>query len=442
MHLYTAKNNSGLCLIGCLVAKGGDAVLAKMRKFSPNARLYILHVIGMDAIYGSWSVIFNLYLLAVGFSVPFVGLRLLLNSMAEALASLPAGAVSNLIGRQWSFILGDGVGASMAIVSILSKNPAVLLGAAVVSGIFTALHSNSEPAFMAENSQADERIYLFSTASGFRVASATVGALVAGWVTQRFSHLVGPVTAYREATIFGIALWFLSLVPALLLKKTIVERQVQSRAELNFRMVRHRDRIIRLALYSGFTSLAAGMVVPLFNVYFRRALGMNPLEIAIVLGAGGILLAGATFLSPGLERRFGTVRAITGVRLLAVPFILGLGFLPEWGSSMPVMIPLVVLYAGRHVLSNVVHPIASAFGMNMLDPQERSIATGGQVLLGNLAWAVAAYSGAWFLHFKGYVLLFMVTGGIYLLAQALYWRFFGHVAVLVTRDSGKKARPT
>ncbi|MFQ5874399.1 MAG: hypothetical protein ACE5JL_11440 [Dehalococcoidia bacterium] len=48
--------------------------IGKTREFSRNANLYILHVIGMDMIFGSFNVMFNLYLLAIGFDIRFVGL--------------------------------------------------------------------------------------------------------------------------------------------------------------------------------------------------------------------------------------------------------------------------------------------------------------------------------------------------------------------------------
>ncbi len=403
-----------------------DAMIAKIRAFSPNARLYILHVMGMDAIYGSWAVIFNLYLLAIGFSLPFIGMRILVGSLTEALASIPAGAISNLIGRQWSFILGDGVGATMAIVSILTRNSWVLLTTAVVTGLFSALHSNAEPAFMAENSRPDERIYLFSAASGFRTASATVGALVAGWVTLRFSHRVGPVTAYQDATIFGIALWFVSLVPAVLLKPSATEQEIKKVARGNSAAVwHHPTRIRRLATYAGLTSLSAGLIVPLFNVYFQRALHLNALQIGGVFAIGGVVLTIATLFAPYLESRLGTVRAVSRFRLAAVPFILGLGLLPKLLHVVPLWAPLLVFYVSRHVLSNVVHPLASAFGMNILDPGERSIATGSQTLAANVAWALAAYAGSLILHAKGYVWIFLASAVISLCAQGMYLRFFG-----------------
>ncbi|MBI4220024.1 MAG: hypothetical protein HY682_07780, partial [Chloroflexi bacterium] len=37
--------------------------VARTLTFSRNANLYVLHVIGMDMIHGSFNVLFNLYLL-------------------------------------------------------------------------------------------------------------------------------------------------------------------------------------------------------------------------------------------------------------------------------------------------------------------------------------------------------------------------------------------
>ena len=91
---------------------------AKTKEFSRNANLYVLHVIGMDMIHRSFNVRFNLYLLAIGFDIRFIGLRLMIGFIATALTGIPAGMVSDRIGRKASFVLGDGVGAVVALVMI------------------------------------------------------------------------------------------------------------------------------------------------------------------------------------------------------------------------------------------------------------------------------------------------------------------------------------
>jgi MFS family permease len=101
--------------------------LVRTREFSRNANLYVIHVIGMDMIHGSFTVLFNLYLLAIGFDVRFVGLRLMIGFVATAVTAVPAGLVADRIDRRASFILGDGVGAVIALVMISTRSEPLLL---------------------------------------------------------------------------------------------------------------------------------------------------------------------------------------------------------------------------------------------------------------------------------------------------------------------------
>ena len=184
--------------------------LAKTREFSRNANLYVIHVIGMDMIHGSFTVLFNLYLLVIGFDIRFVGLRLMIGFIAAAVTAVPAGLVSDRIGRKASFLLGDGIGAAIALVMISTRSESVLLAGPALGAFFGNLHRTSEGAFMAENSRPSERIHLFSVAASLRTLSGMADALIAGLVPLMFIDQLGKVDAYRYATYAGLALWFLS----------------------------------------------------------------------------------------------------------------------------------------------------------------------------------------------------------------------------------------
>ena len=189
-----------------------------VRSFSRNARLFILHVIGMDTVHGTSLVLVNLYFLAVGLPIEFIGLRLLLGGIAGAAFSVPAGLISDRIGRKWSFIIGDGVGAALYLITIFSVDQSVLLATGVLSSICGTLHGVSEPAFMAENSEQRERVHLFSVSDGLRTLSAMVGSLLGGFVPLLAASLADKVTLYRVSIFIGIAIWALSLIPALMLR--------------------------------------------------------------------------------------------------------------------------------------------------------------------------------------------------------------------------------
>ena len=125
---------------------GFSGYIGKIRLFSRNARLFMIHVVGMDVIYGTWAVLFNLYLLAVGFDIAFIGLRILLAAITRAVLAIPAGMISDRVGRKLSFVLGDGGGAVISLIAISTGNPALLLATGVLGGAFGAIHGVAEPA--------------------------------------------------------------------------------------------------------------------------------------------------------------------------------------------------------------------------------------------------------------------------------------------------------
>lgn len=139
--------------------------IARTREFGRKTNLYVLHVIGMDMIYGSFNVLFNLCLLTLWSDVRFVALRLTIGFIASAITAVPAGLVSDRIGRKASFILGDGIGAIVALVMIHARSEALLLAGPAFAAFFGNLRHTSEAAFTAESSKPLERIHLFSRLS-------------------------------------------------------------------------------------------------------------------------------------------------------------------------------------------------------------------------------------------------------------------------------------
>ena len=151
--------------------------------------------------------------------------------IARAATALPVGLISDRIGRKASFILGDGVGAVIGLIVINSSSEMMLLTTPVFASFFGNMHHTAEHAFMAENSKRKERIHLFAVAGSFRTFSAMMGALIAGMVPALFADQLGIVTAYRYAVYGGLVLWFLSLIPALMLRSN----EAEERPELEIR---------------------------------------------------------------------------------------------------------------------------------------------------------------------------------------------------------------
>ncbi|MEK7863019.1 MAG: MFS transporter [Chloroflexota bacterium] len=413
-----------------------------IRSFSRNARLFIVHVIGMDTVHGTSLVLVNLYFLAVGLSIEFIGLRLLLGGIAGAICSVPAGLISDRIGRKWSFIIGDGVGAALYLITIFSVDQGLLLATGVLAAMFGTLHGVSEPAFMAENSEARERVHLFSVSDGLRTLSAMVGGLLGGFVPLLAASLADKVTLYRASIFIGIAIWALSLIPALMLRgHDRPSERAPSGIRHLFAAVRHPDRVLRLVAVGGMIALGFGFVGPLFNVFFSEGLHAHTHDIGVTFASGSLFLALAALAAPFLAARMTQVQAIVGTRLLAVPFILLIGLSPSLATVTTVLTLAGVAYVVRIVLANAAGPIAEAFSMEILDPGERGTMVGLRSTAQQTLSGLGAFAGARFMAAGDYVTPFVAMAVLYGASSVLFWIWFRPLERTAAASAGIVAAP-
>ena len=417
-----------------MTARGdlADYALA-VRSFSRNAKLFIVHVIGMDTVHGTSLVLVNLYFLAVGLSIEFIGLRLLLGGIAGAIFSVPAGIISDRIGRKWSFIIGDGIGAALYLITIFSTDQPILLTTGILAAIAGTLHGVSEPAFMAENSEQRERVHLFSVSDGLRTLSAMVGSLLGGFVPLLAASLADKVTLYRASIFIGIAIWALSLIPALMLRghDRPAERAPAGLRNV-FANVKHRRRIAQLVIVGGTVALGFGFAGPLFNVFFYEGLHAHTHDIGVTFASGELFLALAALAAPFLAARMTKVQAIVGTRLLAVPFILLIGLSPSLATFTSVLTLAGFAYVVRIVLANSAGPIAEAFTMEILDPGERGTMVGLRSTAQQTLSGAGAFLGSRLMAGGDFVTPFVVMATLYGVSAVLFWIWFRPVERVVS----------
>ena len=399
--------------------------LARIRSFSRNAKLYVVHVFGMDFIYGTWEVLFNLYLLAVGFDAAFIGLRLIIGGVAGALSALPAGVVSDRIGRKASFITGDGGNAAFSLIEITSTSPTVLLVTPVFRSIFGTLHGVTEPPFMAENSKALERVHLFSVASGVRTLAAMLGALAIAAFPLLNATAAEKIFYYRAAVAIGIVGWFLSLIPALLLREIVKDKPVKrTRNPISLQNIQSRPIVSRLLVSEGLIAVGAGMALPFLNVFFKQGLKTNEIYIGTTFALGSLFLASASFAAPFASGRLGKVRAIFVARTLSVPFILVLAYTALQPSLGPAALIASFAYVARTTFMNMSGPIDQAFSMELLLPSERATVVGLESTTSQVLSGVASLFGGLMINAGDFATPLLVMALLYFSSNILYLKFF------------------
>lgn len=157
--------------------------LATARRFSRNARLFLGYALMSQTGSGIWTVMFNLYLLRLGFSTAFVGIYLMVEMAFHGLVAFPAGLIADKVGRRRAFFFSTCVNlaARGALLFITAQgdvldNKIALLVLAAVAGAGQAFHGTAGPPFIMENSQPEERPLLFSMNAIFQLMSRSLGS--------------------------------------------------------------------------------------------------------------------------------------------------------------------------------------------------------------------------------------------------------------------------
>src|SRR5512142_2314972 len=128
-----------------------------IRSFNRPARLFLIMTIIDGVIYSGWQLFFNFYMLQSGSTREFLGL---VNSMPYAAAlifSIPVGQLSDRIGRRPSLMIGIGVAGLCMLAEVTARQPALIVAAAFLYGIFNSLFLVSQAPLMMKLSDARNR---------------------------------------------------------------------------------------------------------------------------------------------------------------------------------------------------------------------------------------------------------------------------------------------
>ena len=151
---------------------------AKVRRFSPNARMYLFFVFLTTLNAGIYGVIFNLYILSLGFEKDFLGMILSLSTGSIGLFAIPAAFVCDRLGRKNTLLLSSVMAALSLFFLYNTTYKELLVLFSIASGMASALSLVKGATFILENSSTEERMHLFSMSSLIYTFSTLSGNMI------------------------------------------------------------------------------------------------------------------------------------------------------------------------------------------------------------------------------------------------------------------------
>jgi len=389
--------------------------------FSRNAKLFIVHFMMMAFRFGMYGGIFNLYLLALGYSPGFAGMRIFILWGSMALGAVFMGRVVDKIGRRAGFIFSDGVGALLVCIMVTFPTAGVLITLSVISGLIEGLHSSSESPWIMENSEKKDRVYLFSVTQGMGRIAMMFGQGLPFLFVGNLPNVSIPT--YRIFLYIGAVVWMLSLVPAFMFreKKEILdtlERATKSSGALfSFKNVESWSFIKRIVPLYALVWLGIGMVHPLHTVFFVNKLGAAPMTASLILAIGGISMSFGSFMIPLVAERIGRVRTIGYTMLVSIPFTFAIGVAPT-------LIFAGIFFLFHELTIHVSEPIIRTFYTESVQTKERGTVAGMMSAAHALAQGFGTFVASRMMDSNYYTHTYLIMAVVFAFAALLFLNTF------------------
>ncbi len=408
---------------------GISTYLSRIRQFTPNARKFLAFQFFLALNTGIYGVIFNLYVLKLGYHEDFLGILLGVIYVSTGIFSLPAAILCDRIGRRKTLMISSGILAIALGLMYTITSGWMLIAASALYGIASGLAVVASSPFMAENSSRDERMHLFSMNSVVNMSSGVLGSLIGGLVPGLFAMAIGvgvaTVLPYRYTLYLSLAAVMLTFVPLMLIQEK--ERPALARLErlrLIARVTRNRN-VQRLVFVNILIGIGAGMIVPFFNVYFHKVLSATTGEIGIIFSIGQIVMVIGLLFIPMITERYGKVRTIALTQILSIPFLILIAF------TMNIYMAAFA-YVMRMMLMNMANPAISSFNMEIVAEQERATVSSLTQMGWNIFLALSTFLSGIMMSQSNYMLPYMITCVVYFIAAVAYYVFFLRIEMTAT----------
>ena len=422
-------------------------------RFQRNARLYLVSNALSGVTVGILLVLYNLYLVSLGYGTDFIGLVLFVGTLGAGLAIFPAGVCVDRFGGKLVMIWSNIAIGVIGIGQILFRQAAPLLVSGFIAGVVTAFFLVVNAPYLTNNSTSRERSHLFSLNIVLGLGTTVLGEILGGALPIWFrasSWLMAPLPSwlswllaqqpeprsYQLALLAAGVLAGPSLVPVFLLGDDQLVRYPSGLSHVTPFLPMHRIRDIRttlakvrwrtllygplfvLVLVQVLIGLGAGLFIPYFNVYFVKYLGASSALFGLIDGGANAINALLTLLAPWLAMRIGKINTITFTRLLSIPLLLTIG--------LTNLLPLAAaLYLFRQGTMDMAVGIFQVFSMEAIPERHRGLANSTYQAAYQAAWAVTTPLGGLIIVHLGYKPVFMLGAVLYVLAIALLWGRFG-----------------
>ncbi len=326
---------------------------------------------------GYLTVLVPVYLSRAGYTATRVGVVFTAGAVGSIVLTACVGVLADRIGRKPLLIALGLLSAAASLTFALTERFPILLIAAALgtigrgggagsSGAFGPYYPAEQP-LIAEKVRDEARTKVFGMVSVVGVLAGALGALMATvpTVLNRFfgiAEITGDRALFVCAAVLGVGMATVIL--------PVKESAPAPRPPGKRRLKPATTQVLwRFLITNATNGLAVGMLGPVLVYWFHVRFGASAAELGSLYFLANILAAPSNLLAAPVARRFGTVRAVVGLRSVAVLLMAAMALVPTFLMA-------AVLFLLRTQVNTMSNPMRQSFLMGMVDPSDRSTAAG------------------------------------------------------------------
>lgn len=389
-----------------------------LTNFHPNARRFMLFTIIATFTQSIYGLVFNLFILELGYTREFIGTLESLPAFVIAALAVPLALLCSNISLKKTLVFSTALGFAAATGAVLFPARIPLMACRFFSGVAGSLSSIAVLPFLARHSTESERNRLFSAQFSFSMVSSFAGSLLGGQITRlAVKYLAGGVesaAAYRVTLLASVALMALMFIPLVRIKDEPAAGRAEAKADLSKIDF---NKLMWVLAPQVIIGLGAGMVIPYLNLFFKTSFPMSIGNLGAVMALMPLSMAVGGFLGPYFVKKMGHIQAMILFQALSIPFLATVGFSGVlWATVLAAFL--------RTMLMNASWPLYSVFMLGRFDKKDHAMVSAIYAMAWNLLWSLGArMSGTMQMEF-GWTVPFLGTIICYATATLILSRKF------------------
>jgi MFS family permease len=400
------------------------AVKARLGSGLPRDAIRLILALSVTSLSSGYlQVVRPIYLNLLGFTPVQIGLLMTAASISGALRAALYGVLADRYGRKPILVLIYLSTIPFFLIYIVSTDYPLFIVASIISGTGAVGYGGVvQQALLTEKVGDEGRNTVFSLQFFASSACSTVGTLLSGLPNLfQAEYNVELVAAVRVLFALGVVITLVSTFIVLPVREMSTSAETENVGGDRQPRPRRSWRVIgKFSIYWIFTGLGAGVIMPLFSLWFHLRFGIDMQTVGYIFAASKAVETFTYLLGPLIAPKFGLVNTIVTTRLGGAFFAALIPFAP-----IPAL--AAVLYTARNAIQHISIPLRQSYMMAAFKPEERASAAGIVQLSSTVSRSIAPTLGGYMMQEISMSLPLFVSAAVFTLGNTLYYLFFRKV---------------